>query len=308
MKNIQVARSVINNQIDGLKALCENIDDNFSLCVQEIIKSSGRVVLSGVGKSGIIAKKISASLASTGTPSFYIHPNEAFHGDLGMIKDEDIIIAISNSGESTELIGILPFLKSNGNKIISVTGNQNSTLADNADFKLNISVPSEACPLNLAPTTSTTATLVLGDALTVALMEEREFSPEQYARFHPGGALGRRLTKQVSDVMITNDIPYLDSETSFSDMIYKISSRGIGLGLIMHNNQSYIITDGDIRRAIEKYKEKVFQVSILEIATASPKFISPDCKLYKAYEVMERNLINSLVVKIDNKIVGVIKK
>lgn len=292
---IKIAKEVLQIEIEGLLHMSDNLGSDFNKAVNVIISSQGRVIICGIGKSGIIGKKIAASFASTGTPSFFMHPGEAFHGDLGMVKSEDIIIAISNSGETDEVLKLLPFLIDNHNFIISITGNENSTLAISSHCHLNISVPKEACPLKLAPTTSTTATLAMGDALTVALMSLRDFKPENFARFHPGGNLGRRLLSKVRDEMITDNIPYVSSESSMSIVINKISSSCLGLTLVEYNNGNLgIITDGDLRRALEKRGQDAFYLLAKDIATSNPKVISPDCSIQNAYEVLDRDGITSL--------------
>jgi arabinose-5-phosphate isomerase len=264
-----------------------------------------------MGKSGIIGKKIAASLASTGTPSFFMHPAEAFHGDLGMVQPEDIFMAISNSGETEEILKLLPFLKDNKNYIISMTGNINSTLARNSDCVLNISVPEEACPHQLAPTTSTTATLVMGDALTVALMEARNFTPENFARFHPGGALGRKLLSKVNDEMETLPLPHVSKNASFADIVTSISSGKLGFVIVDNNDESKfsIITDGDLRRAMAEYKEKVFSIRAHNIATINPLTIQLSAKTQHAYDLMDEHKVSFLLVLDDNgELISVIRK
>ena len=220
---INTAREVIKTEIEGLEFMSSRIDDQFALAIKSILETNGRVIICGMGKSGIIAKKIAASFASTGTPSFFMHPGEAFHGDLGMVKSEDIFIAISNSGETDEVLKLLPFLKSNNNFVIAITGNGESTLAKHSQCHLDIAVPKEACNLQLAPTSSTTAALVMGDALTVVLMEERNFKPENFARFHPGGSLGQRLLSKVEDVMISKKLPIVSLNDEFIDVVHAMS-------------------------------------------------------------------------------------
>ncbi len=309
-KRINLAKSVIETEIEGLMYMATNLGDAFNTAVNEISATKGRVIICGMGKSGIIGKKIAASFASTGTPSFFMHPGEAFHGDLGMVKEEDIFLAISNSGETDEVLKLLPFLRDNGNLVIAMTGNSLSTLAKNSHCHLDISVPKEACPHQLAPTSSTTATLVMGDALTVALMEERVFLPEHFARFHPGGSLGRRLLSKVKDEMINlEDIPFVESNTTFKDVVSVVSCGRLGLTLV--NNSSglpSLITDGDIRRAMESYSEQVFSMRAIDIATEIPKSISPETNLEVALDKMSQIGVSSLVVLIDDQVVGILKK
>ena len=259
--SIDIAREVIQTEIEGLDYMARRLGSEFEVAINAIINTKGRTIICGMGKSGIIGKKIAASFASTGTPSFFMHPGEAFHGDLGMVKPEDVFIAISNSGETDEVLKLLPFLRDNDNFVIAITGKENSTLASNSHCHLDIAVPKEACPLQLAPTSSTTATLVMGDALTVALMDVRGFKPENFARFHPGGSLGRRLLSKVRDEMFSDNLPSVSSDTDFTSVIHKISSSHLGLTLVNLNNETLaIITDGDLRRAMESKGRDAFDL------------------------------------------------
>ena len=308
MRTIEIAKEVIQTEIDGLNFMSSRIDVEFNQAVDAIISTKGRTIICGMGKSGLIGKKIVASLASTGTPSFFMHPGEAFHGDLGMVKPEDVFIAISNSGETDEVLKLLPFLRDNGNHVIAVTGNKNSTLAKNAHCHLDIAVPKEACLLQLAPTSSTTATLVMGDALTVALMEVRGFKSENFARFHPGGNLGRRLLSKVKDEMVAENLPVVLSDDSLLNVINTISSGKLGITLVKNNMLiDAIITDGDLRRAMEKYGKNVFDLKASDIATINPLSTSPDSSYQVAFELMHEKGISSLVVKEGENIVGVLK-
>ncbi|MBQ4858430.1 KpsF/GutQ family sugar-phosphate isomerase [Pseudoalteromonas sp. MMG007] len=309
MSSYDVAKRVINIEIEALKALEKQLDEQFNSAIELILNTSGRTIICGMGKSGIIGKKIAASFASTGTPSFFMHPGEAFHGDLGMVTPEDVFIAISNSGETLEVLKLLPFLKDNNNKIIAITGNENSTLANNAHYHLNIAVPEEACPLQLAPTSSTTATLVMGDALTVALMESRSFQPENFARFHPGGSLGRKLLSKVSDEMVTQNLPLVSEDTPLTDVINVMSKGALGLTLVVKNDEAKaLITDGDLRRAIEKYGKDLFDLKAKHIANSNPVGVAPDTSIAMAYEKMQSNKINSLIVCDNKKVIGILKK
>ena len=309
MNPIQIAKRVINTEINALHALHDQLDEQFKTAIDLILNTTGRTIICGMGKSGIIGKKIAASFASTGTPSFFMHPGEAFHGDLGMVTPDDVFIAISNSGETDEVLKLQPFLKDNGNKIIAITGDANSTLAKNAYCHLNVAVPSEACPLQLAPTSSTTATLVMGDALTVALMEAREFLPENFARFHPGGSLGRRLLSKVSDEMVTKNLPMVDVSAPMTDVISVMSQGALGLTLVMKNNvATAIITDGDLRRSIEKYNKDLFDLAAENIASNSPEVVTPCVSMVAAYELMQTKKINCLVVCNNKQVVGILKK
>ena len=263
MNAIEIAKDVIECEIDGLKNIISLLDNDFTNSINLILNTQGRVIISGMGKSGIIGRKIAASMASTGTPSFFMHPGEAFHGDLGMVASDDIFIAISNSGETDEVLKLLPFLEDNKNKIIAITGNPKSTLAKSSSFHLNIAVAAEACPFQLAPTSSTTATLAMGDALAITLMRLRNFKPENFARFHPGGALGRKLLRKVRDEMQSDQLPIVNLHDDFSVAINAMSSGNYGLVVICDNLKlSGIITDGDLRRAIDKYGRDIFDPKV----------------------------------------------
>ncbi|MFN0719114.1 KpsF/GutQ family sugar-phosphate isomerase [Vibrio cyclitrophicus] len=307
--SIDIAREVIQTEIEGLDYMARRLGSEFEVAINAIINTKGRTIICGMGKSGIIGKKIAASFASTGTPSFFMHPGEAFHGDLGMVKPEDVFIAISNSGETDEVLKLLPFLRDNDNFVIAITGKENSTLASNSHCHLDIAVPKEACPLQLAPTSSTTATLVMGDALTVALMDVRGFKPENFARFHPGGSLGRRLLSKVRDEMFSDNLPSVPSDADFTSIIHKISSSHLGLTLVNLNNETLaIITDGDLRRAMESKGRDAFGLVAKDIASINPASISPELNIQEAYEVMENKGITSLLVKENNEVVGILKK
>ncbi len=309
MSLIDIAKKVIEIEISGLNQMSSNIDIDFDNAVYSILETRGRTIICGMGKSGIIGKKIAASLASTGTPSFFMHPGEAFHGDLGMVTPHDVFIAISNSGETDEVLKILPFLRDNKNIIIAITSNPLSTLAQSSRFHLNINIPKEACHLQLAPTTSTTATLVMGDALTVALMKKRDFKEESFARFHPGGSLGRRLLGKVKDEMITERLPYISLNDTLLKVIDVISTSGLGIALVIKNKIVHaIITDGDLRRAIEKFKKEIFELTAKDICTLKPLAISPEASIQKAYELMEDRKVNSIVVVKNSKCLGILKK
>ncbi|MFR9577165.1 MAG: KpsF/GutQ family sugar-phosphate isomerase [Rikenellaceae bacterium] len=295
---LNLARATIQTEIEALRMLEQNLDDQFIKAIEAILSSSGKVIFTGIGKSGIINKKIAATLASTGTPSFYLHPAEAFHGDLGMISKDDIIIAASYSGESDEVLKIVPFIHSNGNLLISMCGNPNSTLAKNSDINLNIGVNHEACILNLAPTSSTTAQLVMGDALAVALMKLREFTARDFARLHPGGSLGRRLLMTVGNVMRSNDLPTASPDCSAKDMIHIMSRGGLGQVVVCDEDSRVvgIVTDGDIRRAMEQREADFFKISAADIATPNPITIGGDEKLITAEKLMTARKVNSLLV------------
>ena len=261
-----------------------------------------------MGKSGIIGKKIAATLASTGTPSFFMHPGEAYHGDLGMVSKDDVFIAISNSGETDEVVKLIPFLKDNGNVLIAMTGNSKSTLARAAHHHLDVGVEQEACPLQLAPTSSTTAALAMGDALAVTLMKARDFKPENFARFHPGGSLGRRLLSRVENEMITKNLPLLNGTDDIGTVISTISSGGLGLAIVQKGADIFVITDGDLRRAIEKYQSELFTKTAQDLMVADPAMVKVGTRVEDALELMEARAITSLLIHDGASIVGVFKK
>jgi len=290
----------------GLKA---RTGDAFARAVEKMMSVRGRVVVMGIGKSGHIARKIAATLASTGTPSMFVHPAEASHGDLGMIKPIDLVLAVSNSGEVDEVTTLLPVIKRLGSTLIAITGNANSTLARHADIVLDSGVEKEACPLQLAPTASTTAQLALGDALAVALLDARGFRQEDFARSHPGGALGRKLLTHVSDVMRTGDaLPRVTASTSFSDMMRTMSGKGLGATAVADGDGKVlgIFTDGDLRRLIEKGAD-MRGMTAGDVMHTKPKTIHPEALAAEAAQVMERHQITLvLVVDADGKLVGAI--
>ncbi|MBF4988576.1 SIS domain-containing protein [Methylophilus sp. 14] len=305
---LEIAKTVFNTEIESLQQIASELDAEFAKAVQLVLESSGRFIIIGMGKSGIIGKKIAATLASTGTASFYVHPGEAFHGDLGMIQPGDVTLLISNSGETEELIRIIPFLTWQKNKIIALTGNPQSTLARNAHAVLNIAVAKEACNNNLAPTSSTTATLVMGDALAVTLSTLKQFMPEDFARFHPGGSLGRKLLTKVHEVMRSKDLPVCGSHASFRDVVSVMNQGRLGLAIIIDNDQlSGIITDGDLRRALNNFENPI-ALKASEFMTLSPKTIHQDEMFSAAEEIMQAHKINSMVVVDEAKsVVGVLQ-
>lgn len=306
---LDVATDALQTEADALLRIKRDLGDEFVRAVESILECNGKVIMTGMGKSGLVAKKIAATLASTGTPSFYMHPGEAFHGDLGMISKGDIVIALSYSGETDEVLKIVPFIHDNGNTLISMTGNSNSSLAKNSDIHLDVRVEREACILHLAPTTSTTAQLAMGDALACALMKVRNFTSMDYARLHPGGSLGRRLLMTVGNVMHRTELPVVDESCSATEMIQRISQGGLGLIVICRGEEILgIVTDGDVRRAMESKQAEFFNIRPMDIATQSPKMIRPEEKLIEAEEMMTRHKINSLLVVDGNKhLVGVIQ-
>jgi len=306
--HIEEAKRVIQIEADAINKLSHCLDDNFTRAVDGILATQGRLIICGMGKSGIIGKKIAATMASTGTPSFFMHPGEAYHGDLGMVKPEDVFLAISNSGETDEVIKLIPFLKDNGNLLISMTGKPSSTLATHADCHLDVSVPQEACPLQLAPTSSTTAALVMGDALAVCLMTARNFKPEEFARFHPGGNLGRKLLTRVRHVMKKPPLPSVDLSASVSDIISSITQGRLGLCLVQNNNQTVgVISDGDLRRAMIRLGTDFLTASATDLMTKAPKSISPDARLGEAETLMASHKITALLVVEADNIIGVVE-
>ncbi|HMT79422.1 MAG TPA: KpsF/GutQ family sugar-phosphate isomerase [Azonexus sp.] len=304
---LELGRQTLSIEAAAVDALKCRINEDFVCAVELILNSPGRLIVSGMGKSGHIARKIAATMASTGTPAYFVHPAEASHGDLGMITRHDILLALSNSGESEELLRIVPAVKRQGAKIISMTGVPSSTLAREADVHLDAGVAQEACPHNLAPTASTTAALALGDALAVALLDARGFSPDDFARSHPGGSLGRRLLTHVRDVMRAGDkVPAVAPTTAITDAIVAMSRGGLGLVAITDaaNQVLGIFTDGDLRRAFER-RIDLQQGDIASVMHPSPRTIGPDRLAVEAVEVMERLRINALlVVDTDNHLIG----
>lgn len=306
---IRLAQDAIETECTALQALSARLGSEFVTAVETILSSHGKVIMTGVGKSGLIARKIAATLASTGTPSFFLHPTEAFHGDLGMISGDDVLIALSYSGETDEVLKIVPFIQSNGNKLISITGNSSSTLAKNSDIHLDVAVEREACILMLAPTTSTTAQLAMGDALAVALMHARKFTSMDFARLHPGGSLGRRLLMRVKNVMRSSDLPIVKADCDATQMIHAISKGGLGLIVVCEDERIIgIVTDGDIRRSMESRREEFFTLKAGDIYTANPMTIDAESKLIDAEKIMTQRKINSLLVANDqSQLVGVIQ-
>ncbi len=305
---LNLAKNVFQIEAFEISNIAKKLSNDFEETIRAILKSSGKVVVTGIGKSGIIGKKISATLSSTGTPSFFLHPAEAYHGDLGMVERDDIVLLISNSGETDEVLRILPFFKSQGNITIAITGNPQSTLAKNSNYYLDIGVSQEACPLQLAPTSSTTATLVMGDALAVVLMQLRNFQPKDFAQFHPGGNLGKRLVTKVGDVMRRENLPTCNPDTDMKSVIHKVTAGKLGLVIVMEQNTIVgIITDGDLRRAMERSEDQFFKLRAKDIMTTNPKVIDEDSKLVEANRIMEENKINSLLVVNRNRLVGVIQ-
>ncbi len=311
MDNIlDIAKRVLKTEAEAIYALIEKLGSNFEKAVEIIYESKGRVVVTGMGKSGLVGKKIAATLASTGTPAFFLHPAEAGHGDLGMVTFNDVIIAISNSGETEEIVGLIPFLKRFNLRLISITGNPESTLSREADVTLDVSVKEEACPLGIVPTASTTATLAMGDALAVALLMKRGLKEEDFAFFHPGGIIGKKLLIKVKDLMHRGDaIPQVFLGTPMSKTVVEMSSKRLGHTLVLDNNGRVtgIVTDGDLRRGIEKWGGKLFEFAAEEVMTRNPKTVSEEELAAKALSIMESHSITTLVVPDgDGRAIGII--
>jgi arabinose-5-phosphate isomerase len=297
-------RRVFGIERDGLTAVAARIDGQFSAACRTILESRGRVVCMGMGKSGHVARKIAATFASTGTPAFYVHPGEAGHGDLGMITDADIVLALSYSGESDEILTLLPVLKRQGNLLIAMTGRAQSTMAQEADLHLDVSVPAEACPLALAPTASTTASLAMGDALAVALLEARGFTSDDFARSHPAGALGRRLLLHIGDVMHAgDDIPRVGADASLSDALLEMSRKRLGMTAVVDAEGRLLglYTDGDLRRSLADPATDVRDTRIEQVMTRTPVTIHADALAAEAAQLMETRKINALLVIDDER-------
>ena len=278
-------------EADAVKKLINHIDDEFETIVNAILACNGRVIVTGMGKSGHVGRKIAASLASTGTPSFFMHPAEAFHGDLGMVTANDMVLAISNSGESNEIVNILPIIKRIGAKIIAMSGRRESTLGKNADYYIDISVEREACPLGLAPTASTTATLAMGDALDIALLSSRNFTAQDFAVFHPGGALGRRLLLTVENVMHSGeDNPVISVHKTAKEALFLMTAKGLGATSVVDENGKFIglVTDGDIRRMLARGAEFLDE-PVEDLMTKNPVIITKDKMAAEALSMMEKH-------------------
>lgn len=306
--DLAAAYQTFDAEIESLQQMRARLNDGFSRAVEIMLNVEGRVVVVGMGKSGLIGRKIAATLASTGTSAFFVHPGEAFHGDLGMIRPIDVTVLISNSGETEEILRILPFLQYQKNQVVAMTGNVNSTLGNYAHVVLDVGAEREACKNNLAPTSSTTNTLVMGDALAVALMVRRNFQPEDFARFHPGGSIGRRLLTRVADVMHRGPLPVCTPNSSFRELVSIMTAGRMGLALVMDSDILMgIITDGDLRRAFEKH-EIMKEVVAEEIMSPEPLTILPDIRFAEAEALMHDKEIGALVVRSrEGEVLGVLQ-
>jgi arabinose-5-phosphate isomerase len=307
-KNIQlIAKEVLKQEGETLLNLSKFIDDSFSACVETILQSTGRVVVTGVGKSAIIGQKIVATMNSTGTPALFMHAADAIHGDLGMIRDNDIVLAISRSGDTSEIKVLVPLLRRSQVPLIALVSQKDSFLAKQADFILHAYAPQEADPLGLAPTTSTTAALALGDALAICLLELRGFTKQDFARYHPGGALGKKLYLKVKDLLGINEVPKVDRQASLQEVILEISSKRLGATAVVDANNELIgiITDGDLRRMLKRYdKDYLFSIQAQQIMTSHPITIHQEAYAVEALRSMQQKSITQLVVVVEGKLVG----
>ena len=305
----QYATQCIKDECNAVLNLLNQIDSEFDRAVELILNCKGKVIVTGVGKSGHIGAKIAATLSSTGTPSFFINPLDVFHGDLGVMTSEDVVIAISYSGQTDELLRFIPMVLHMHIPIIGMSGNEKSLLAKYSTVHIKVKVEKEACPLNLAPTSSTTAALVMGDALAVALMEVRNFKPKDFAQFHPGGELGKRLLTTAKDVMRTNDLPVIPKEMHLGEAIILVSKGKLGLGVSLDKNEKIIglITDGDIRRAMERWQADFVNHTVEEIMTRTPKCVLADTKITEIQKIMHKNFVHTVLVTDQEKhLLGVV--
>lgn len=305
----EVAARCLRDEADAILQAIPQLDDAFNRVVEMILGCEGKVVVTGVGKSGHVAAKIAATLASTGTPAFFLNPLDAFHGDLGMLSGKDIVLAFSNSGQTDELLRFVPFLHEHHIPLIGVSGNPESLLARNSNVHVLMHVAHEACPLNLAPTSSTTVQLAFGDALAIALMEVRHFDARDFAELHPGGTLGKRLLSTAHDVMRTEDLPTISPSMSLAEAILIVSRGKMGMAVAMEGERvAGIITDGDVRRAMERMHEDFYNVRVAEVMTTSPKCVSADTKLTQIQQILHKNNIHAvLVTDHENHLVGIVE-
>ena len=305
----EVAARCLRDEADAILQAIPQLDDAFNRVVEMILGCEGKVVVTGVGKSGHVAAKIAATLASTGTPAFFLNPLDAFHGDLGMLSAKDMVLAFSNSGQTDELLRFVPFLHEHHIPLIGVSGNPESLLARNSDVHVLMHVAHEACPLNLAPTSSTTVQLAFGDALAIALMEVRHFDARDFAELHPGGTLGKRLLSTAHDVMRTEDLPTISPSMSLAEAILIVSRGKMGMAVAMEGERvAGIITDGDVRRAMERMHEDFYNVRVAQVMTTSPKCVSADTKLTQIQQILHKNNIHAvLVTDHENHLVGIVE-
>jgi len=302
------AKEVFAIEAKAIQNLSLKLTEDFDQTIELILAAKGRLVVTGMGKSGLIGRKMAATFASTGTPSFFLHAAEAFHGDLGMVTRDDVILAISKSGETSEILQLIPYFKNKQIPIIAISAAPDATLVHNAHFFLNIAVDQEACPLDLAPTASSTATLAMGDALAMALMKARQFQPQDFAQFHPGGSLGKKLLTEVQTIMYQQNLPIITPETKMEQLINTMTTGKLGLVVIQEKEQIIgIVTDGDLRRVMKTKQTDFFQLTAISFMTKNPITIAPNCKLVNAEMLMVNRKITSLLVAEEGKLVGVVQ-
>lgn len=304
----QYASQCLHDEAEAIIGLIPQLDDNFDKAVELMYNCKGKIIVTGVGKSGNIGAKIAATLSSTGTPAFFINPLDMYHGDLGVISKNDVLLALSNSGQTDELLRLITIVLHLKATIISMTSNPQSLLAKYSDAHITVKVEKEACPLNLAPTSSTTAALAMGDALAIALMQVRNFKPNDFAKFHPGGELGKRLLTTATDVMRSDDMPIIPEEMHLGEAIILVSKGKLGLGISLTDGKvSGLITDGDIRRAMEKWQAEFFNKTVSDIMTRNPKMVLPDTKITEIQQIMHKHKVHTvLVVDKDRHLLGVV--
>ena len=310
MKSIrEIATQALQDEAQALSDLIPLLDEQFDKSVDLMLHCKGKVIVTGVGKSGHVGAKIAATLSSTGTPAVFVNPLDAYHGDLGVITKDDVVLALSNSGQTDELLRFVPIILHMDVPIIGMSGNPESLLAKYSTYHINVKVEKEACPLNLAPTSSTTAALAMGDALAICLMEMRDFKPRDFAQFHPGGELGKRLLTTAGDVMLTENLPFLSPAMHLGEAIIKVSAGKLGLGIALNDDDTVagIITDGDIRRAMERWQAGFFDHTVDDIMTRTPKTVTTKARISEIQSIMHSNKIhNVLVTDADNHVVGVV--
>ncbi|MCI7361226.1 MAG: KpsF/GutQ family sugar-phosphate isomerase [Prevotella sp.] len=305
----QYAIQCIRDEAEALLELIPQIDDNFDAAVSMMFNCHGKIIITGVGKSGHIGAKIAATLSSTGTPAFYVNPLDIFHGDLGVMTSDDVVLALSNSGQTDELLRFIPMVRHMHVPLIAMTGNEHSLLAKYSDIHLKCRVTKEACPLNLAPTSSTTAALAMGDAIAIALMQVRKFKPRDFAQFHPGGELGKRLLTTAADVMRSDDMPIIPEDMHLGEAIIHVSKGKLGLGVSLSSDNTVtgLITDGDIRRAMERWQAQFFDRTVSDIMTRTPKTVLPTTKITEILRIMHKYKIHTvLVVDTNQHLVGIV--
>ena len=308
MSYIKTAQDIFTAEINAIKNVANSLDNSFEQAIDFILKNNKKIIVTGLGKSGLIGRKIAATLASTGTPAIFMHPTEAYHGDLGIIEQQEVIIAISFSGETDEIIRLFSFFKENQNKIIAISGNKNSTLAKYSDFSFVLDINKEACPLELAPSSSTSATLVLGDALAFTLMKAKNFTQSDFAKYHPGGSLGKKLLLKVKDKMHKNNLPTIDKNADFFSLLSVMSNSNFGLVIIVEKKQAIgIITDGDLKRALLQHKNNINAIVANSIMTTNPKTITKEESLNNTTKFMQKHQISAVLVTKNKELCGIIQ-